>query len=104
MPLNPRHFSVLGLPAWSLLIPALATALLAVPLSALPDWAGLSLISVSLIGAVLVAVFHAEVVAHRIGEPFGTLVLALAVTVAAGAWRIAATDPNARRCRRFAIP
>jgi Ca2+:H+ antiporter len=26
-------------------------------------------------------VYHAEVVAHRIGEPFGTLVLALAVTV-----------------------
>jgi Ca2+:H+ antiporter len=30
---------------------------------------------------VFVAVYHAEVVAHRIGEPFGTLVLALAVTV-----------------------
>jgi Ca2+:H+ antiporter len=35
---------------------------------------------VCLIGAVLVAVHHAEVVAHRMGEPFGTLVLALAVT------------------------
>ena len=31
-------------------------------------------------GAVFVAVHHAEVVAHRVGEPFGTLVLALAVT------------------------
>src|SRR5262249_36930458 len=30
---------------------------------------------------VVVAVHHAEVVAHRVGEPFGTLVLALAVTV-----------------------
>jgi Ca2+:H+ antiporter len=30
---------------------------------------------------VLAAVHHAEVVAHRVGEPFGTLVLALAVTV-----------------------
>ena len=29
----------------------------------------------------LAAVHHAEVVAHRVGEPFGTLVLALAVTV-----------------------
>ena len=27
------------------------------------------------------AVHHAEVVAHRVGEPFGTLVLAIAVTV-----------------------
>ncbi len=29
----------------------------------------------------LAAVYHAEVVAHRTGEPFGTLVLAVAVTV-----------------------
>ena len=35
----------------------------------------------ALIAAVLAAVHHAEVVAHRVGEPFGTLVLALAVTV-----------------------
>ena len=30
---------------------------------------------------VIVSVAHAEVIAHRVGEPFGTLVLALAVTV-----------------------
>ncbi len=36
---------------------------------------------VALIGAVLAAVHHAEVVALRVGEPFGTLVLAVAVTV-----------------------
>ncbi len=35
----------------------------------------------ALIGTVFAAVYHAEVVAHRIGEPFGTLVLAVAVTV-----------------------
>lgn len=34
-----------------------------------------------LLGTVFAAVYHAEVVAHRVGEPFGTLVLALAVTV-----------------------
>jgi Ca2+:H+ antiporter len=34
----------------------------------------------ALAGAVLIAVHHAEVVAHRVGEPLGTLVLALAVT------------------------
>jgi Ca2+:H+ antiporter len=33
------------------------------------------------IGAVIAAVHHAEVVAHRVGEPFGTLLLAVAVTV-----------------------
>jgi Ca2+:H+ antiporter len=34
-----------------------------------------------LLASVFAAVYHAEVVAHRVGEPFGTLVLALAVTV-----------------------
>ena len=39
------------------------------------------LVAAGLIGGVLAAVHHAEVVAHRVGEPFGTLVLAVAVTV-----------------------
>ena len=36
--------------------------------------------SIALFGTVFAAVYHAEVVAHRVGEPFGSLVLALAVT------------------------
>jgi Ca2+:H+ antiporter len=36
---------------------------------------------VILFGTVFAAVHHAEVIAHRIGEPFGTLLLTLAVTV-----------------------
>ena len=36
---------------------------------------------VALIATVFAAVYHAEVVACRVGEPFGTLVLALAVTI-----------------------
>src|SRR5262245_54694490 len=32
-------------------------------------------------GAVFAAVYHAEVIAHRTGEPYGTLVLTIAVTV-----------------------
>jgi Ca2+:H+ antiporter len=39
------------------------------------------LVGLALMAAVMVAVHHAEVVAHRVGEPFGTLILALAVTV-----------------------
>lgn len=35
----------------------------------------------ALITTVFAAVYHAEVVAHRIGEPLGTLVLTMAVTV-----------------------
>ncbi|WP_197364156.1 calcium:proton antiporter, partial [Streptomyces clavuligerus] len=46
----------------------------------LPGFA-LALIGLCLIGAVLAAVHHAEVIAHRVGEPFGSLVLAVAVTV-----------------------
>ena len=38
-------------------------------------------LAVVLLGNVIAAVHHAEVVAIRVGEPFGTLVLALAVTV-----------------------
>ncbi|NJC05994.1 Ca2+:H+ antiporter [Sphingomonas kaistensis] len=34
-----------------------------------------------LIGVVIAAVHHAELVAHRVGEPFGTLILAVAVTI-----------------------
>jgi Ca2+:H+ antiporter len=37
--------------------------------------------AIALIATVFAAVYHAEVVAHRVGEPFGTLVLAIAVTI-----------------------
>ena len=37
--------------------------------------------SAILIGAVIAAVHHAETIAHQVGEPFGTLILAVAVTV-----------------------
>ena len=40
-----------------------------------------TLVALVLAGAILAAVHHAEVVAHRVGEPFGSLVLAVAVTV-----------------------
>src|ERR1700746_2758486 len=35
----------------------------------------------ALVATVFAAVYHAEVVAHRVGEPFGSLILALAVTI-----------------------
>ena len=43
---------------------------------------------VALILAVFAAVYHAEVVAHRTGEPFGTLVLAVAVSVVRSAFAL----------------
>src|SRR3546814_16615014 len=39
------------------------------------------LVGLILAGAVVAAVHHAEVIAHRVGDTFGPLILALAVTV-----------------------
>jgi Ca2+:H+ antiporter len=65
---------------WTWLVPMLAFGLLLIALAAgKGPWLA-ALCSVALIGSVLVAVHHAEVVAHRVGEPLGSLVLALAVT------------------------
>ncbi len=69
------------MPAWTWLVPTLAIALLGAAV-ALGVGTLLAIASAAgLIGAVIAAVHHAEVVAHRVGEPFGTLVLAVAVTV-----------------------
>src|SRR5574342_141578 len=66
---------------WSVLVPPLAAALLAATF-ALPMGALLAAAcAAALVASVVSAVHHAEVVAHRVGEPFGTLVLALAITV-----------------------
>ena len=71
-------------PVWSVLLPVLAlTTWLASSLMSAgpgPAWA-LAGIGACLAASVLAAVHHAEVVAHRVGEPYGTLVLAAAVTV-----------------------
>ena len=66
---------------WPSVVPPLALAVLAL---AAALGAGLllgALAALALVAAVFAAVHHAEVVAHRVGEPLGTLVLALAVTV-----------------------
>jgi len=68
-------------PRWALIVPLLASALLVAALLAPTHTVLLLLCAAALIGAVQAAVYHAEVVAHRLGEPLGTLVLALAVTV-----------------------
>lgn len=34
-----------------------------------------------LIGSVMSAVHHSEIVAHRVGEPYGTIILAVAITI-----------------------
>jgi Ca2+:H+ antiporter len=66
---------------WNGLTPFAACLTLAAVWGHPLGWGLLCIVAVALVGAVLVAVHHAEVIAHRVGEPFGTLVLALAVTV-----------------------
>jgi Ca2+:H+ antiporter len=65
---------------WTWLIPVLALGLLLMALAVEVGTLLAVLCGAALVGAVLVAVHHAEVVAHCVGEPLGTLVLALAVT------------------------
>jgi len=67
--------------AWTWLTPALSLALLVVAVSSGANPVMTALCAAALAGAVIAAVHHAEVVAARVGEPFGTLVLAVAVTV-----------------------
>ena len=68
-------------PAWTVALPVVGTIILILALVA-PGLPGLvPLVSIALMGCVVAAVHHAEVIAHRVGEPFGTLVLAMAVTI-----------------------
>lgn len=69
-------------PAWTTVAPVLAVVALVPAWFAHPDSSVvLAALAVLLIAAVLAAVHHAEVVAHRVGEPYGSLVLAVAVTI-----------------------
>ncbi|WP_028478482.1 calcium:proton antiporter [Nocardia sp. CNY236] len=66
---------------WTTSVPLLAAVVLAIAWATHPSGSAVIVLVVALAGAVLSAVQHAEVVAHRVGEPFGSLVLAVAVTV-----------------------
>jgi Ca2+:H+ antiporter len=66
---------------WFWLVPPLSLVLLAGAIAAGVGPILAVLCGIGLIGAVIAAVHHAEVVAHRVGEPFGTLVLAISITV-----------------------
>lgn len=69
-----------ALPLWTLVAPAAGLLVLAGALLGLGG-AYLLLVGAALFACVLAGVHHAEVVAHRVGEPYGTLVLAVAITV-----------------------
>ncbi|HTX93806.1 MAG TPA: calcium:proton antiporter [Mycobacterium sp.] len=67
--------------SWTVVVPVLAVIALAATWGQHLSPVLTVVEAVLLIGAVLAAVQHAEVVAHRVGEPFGSLVLAAAVTI-----------------------
>lgn len=70
----------INLPVWTILLPVLGVILMLLASA----WSGTIMnlvMTAGLVGVVLAAVHHAEVVAHRVGEPFGTLILAVAITI-----------------------
>ena len=72
----------LALPWWSVVAPLAGWALL-VGMWLVGHSGGflVAVLAAGMLGCVLAAVHHAEVIAHRVGEPYGTLLLAVAVTI-----------------------
>lgn len=71
-------------PWWTIAAPLLATAMvIAYVLGLLPKDQPLVIATeaVVLLGAVFASVHHAEVVGNRVGEPFGSIILAISVTI-----------------------
>ncbi|MCC5478074.1 calcium:proton antiporter [Streptomyces barringtoniae] len=66
---------------WTMLVPVLAVVLLVLTWGRNLPAVVVAVVTLVLAGSVLAAVHHAEVIAHRVGEPFGSLVLAIAVTI-----------------------
>jgi len=75
------HLTCERTPWWAIAWPALAWVILVIRFFAGPSGIVAAAEAFIIIATVFSAVYHAEVVAHRVGEPFGTLVLAIAVTV-----------------------
>lgn len=74
-----KPLRLFGLSPWAVALPVLALAAI---MLGKPDSLPLAVVCALLLaGAIMAAVYHAEVLAHYLGEPFGTLTLALAVTI-----------------------
>ncbi|HAD80649.1 MAG TPA: ionic transporter y4hA, partial [Flavobacteriaceae bacterium] len=69
----------LALPYWTIICPILAIFSLTIAEGFKDQMWFSGVLGIILISAVLSAVHHAEVVAHKVGEPFGTIILALAI-------------------------
>jgi Ca2+:H+ antiporter len=70
----------LQLPIWTIIAPLVAWLIFfgkSLPFGSIYSF----ILAIALIVAVIAAVHHAEVIAHRVGEPYGTLILAIAITI-----------------------
>ncbi|MBO0811180.1 MAG: ionic transporter y4hA [Microlunatus sp.] len=70
-----------GTPLWAFVLPLIGVIMLIITWGRELNVVLVILGSLALIASIVTAVHHAEVVAHRVGEPFGALILAVAVTV-----------------------
>ncbi|MFL5284258.1 MAG: calcium:proton antiporter [Rhodopila sp.] len=78
---SPAHDSV---PTWTWVLPTLAGLLLVLKLTGIApqEWVSVQILAgLLLAGSVFAAVHHAEILALKLGEPFGSILLAVAVTV-----------------------
>ena len=89
--------------SWTVVVPILSAVVLALAWGRTLPSAIVGVVTLLLAGAVLAAVHHAEVVAHRVGEPYGSLVLAVAVTVIEVALIVTLMIAGARQKRWHAI-
>lgn len=69
-----------SLPLWSIAAPVIAW-LVFFGNAAFASDIYLFVLGLALMAAVVTAVHHAEVIAHRVGEPFGSLILAISITI-----------------------
>ncbi|MGO2132833.1 MAG: calcium:proton antiporter [Halomonas sp.] len=81
---NSEHSNINRIIPWTWAAPLAACLLIVVELSGAVDTSSAIILLVSAIflgGAIFSAVHHAEVIAAKVGEPFGSIILALSVTV-----------------------
>ena len=82
--MSPKTHSASELPAWTWIVPSASAALLLLILFGVVSSSSplaLAVAGVFLVAAVFASVHHAEVIALRVGEPFGSIILAISVTV-----------------------
>lgn len=65
---------------WHVIVPLIA-AIFYFTINVTSSAAVSGIAAMLLLGSVLAAVHHAEVVAHKVGEPYGTIILAVCITI-----------------------